>query len=424
MVVGFDDVSKVYRLGATQGGLREALPRLMRRVVGRGAGGDNESNRIWALRDVSFAVSPGEALGIIGPNGAGKTTALKLLSRITKPTSGHVHTDGRLSALIELGAGFHPELTGRENIYLNGVMLGMTIQEIKERFDAIVAFSELERFLDTPVKRYSSGMYCRLGFSVAAHVDAETLLVDEVLAVGDAGFQAKCYRRIAELKETGTTIVFVTHNLTVMRRVCDRALLLFAGEVVAEGDPQEVIAAYRDNPQYISNLGDRGAHDPLPVAGERTSPDAPAAITRVDLLDDRGRPIQTCRTGESVTMRIGYATRERIAQPSLIVKFRGLDGTHYGGYSTAWDDVVPDSIEGEGYVDLLLSPLCLLPGMYRVIAILADRDDLERYDWRTHAFQFAVVSGGPSAHGLVYMPHTWRWEVGQSEPSRTEIEIG
>src|SRR5215204_1445739 len=200
--------------------------------------------QLWALRDVSFDVRHGEVVGIIGANGAGKSTLLKILSRITEPTSGRIEIRGRLGSLLEVGAGFDPELTGRENVYLNGAILGMERSEIRRRFDEIVEFSEVRRFIDTPVKRYSSGMYMRLAFAIAAHLEPEILLVDEVLAVGDAAFQKKCLGKMGEVAHAGRTVVFVSHNMDAIRRLCPHSLLLEQGQVVAEGDSESVIARY------------------------------------------------------------------------------------------------------------------------------------------------------------------------------------
>src|SRR5215213_1184921 len=205
----------------------------------------------WALKDISFDVQRAEALGIIGHNGAGKSTILKLLSRITTPTNGEIMINGRLSALIEVGSGFHPELTGRENIYLNGSILGMMRREITKKLESIVEFAELRQFIDTPVKRYSSGMYVRLGFSIAAHLDPDILLLDEVLAVGDAAFQQKCIQRITELKKSGTTIVFISHDLRAVQKLCDRVVLLKSGQIEADGEPTETIAFYESSSRNL-----------------------------------------------------------------------------------------------------------------------------------------------------------------------------
>src|SRR5205085_7139128 len=235
-----EHVSKRYRIRceAEAGAARGALVRRLRSLR-------QHSEQFWAVRDVSFEVGRGEALGIIGHNGAGKSTILKLLSSITAPTSGEITINGRLSALIEVGSGFHPELTGRENIYLNGSILGMRRRRITEKLDSIVEFAGVRQFLDTPVKRFSSGMYVRLGFSIAAHLDPDILLLDEVLAVGDAAFQEKCLKRIGEMKEAGTTIVFISHDLGAVVRLCDRVILLQRGEIVANGEPHEIVAQYQ-----------------------------------------------------------------------------------------------------------------------------------------------------------------------------------
>jgi lipopolysaccharide transport system ATP-binding protein len=243
-----DGIYKKFRKGELHDSLRDLVPALARRLLRRsprgGGAGALAEREFWALQDVSFEVKRGEAFGIVGSNGAGKSTILKLLSNIMRPTRGTLHVDGRLSALIEVSAGFHPDLTGRENIFLNGTILGMTRAEVKQRFDAIVAFSGLEEFLDTPVKRYSSGMFARLGFSVAAHVEPDVLIVDEVLSVGDYLFQQKCLARMNEVMTGGATVVFVSHNLRAVATLCARSLLLERGRVIEVGPSNEVIRAY------------------------------------------------------------------------------------------------------------------------------------------------------------------------------------
>lgn len=243
-VIEFEHVSKAYRLGAGRTSLREAIAQVPRKLFSRN-GVQTDGQLFWALNDVSFRVEPGEVLGIIGPNGAGKSTILKLLSKVTFPTSGHIQTRGRMAALIELGAGFHPDLTGRENVYLNGTILGLKKQEIDAQFSNMVEFAGLEKFIDTPIKRYSSGMYVRLAFAVAAHVKAELLLVDEVLSVGDMTFQQKSLAKMNELRDNGATIVFISHNLPAVQAFCSRVLLLRSGRIVANGDAGDVIQTYR-----------------------------------------------------------------------------------------------------------------------------------------------------------------------------------
>lgn len=239
-----EDVYKKFRKGETFNSLRDLIPALTGTMFRQQELNQKDKREFWALRDISFEVKRGEALGIIGHNGAGKSTILKILSRIMKPTKGELAVNGRLTALIEVSAGFHQDLTGRENIFLNGTILGMTKSEIKSKLDQIIAFSGLEEFIDTPVKRYSSGMYARLGFSVAAHVDPDVLIVDEVLSVGDYVFQQKCMERMREVINGGATVLFVSHNLKSVAEFCQRSLLLEHGETVAIGPTQEVISSY------------------------------------------------------------------------------------------------------------------------------------------------------------------------------------
>jgi ABC-type polysaccharide/polyol phosphate transport system ATPase subunit len=247
-------VSKRYKVTETipeesgRGALRRTLGRFRAHPV-----------EFWALRDVSFQVGRGETLGIIGDNGAGKSTLLKLLSGVTSPTSGQITVRGRMSALIEVGSGFHPELTGRENVYLSGSILGMRRREIAEKLERIIDFAGVRRFIDTPVKRYSSGMYLRLGFSIAAHLEPDILLLDEVLAVGDAEFQAKCLERINELHRNGRTIVFISHDLSAVAYLCRRVLLMSQGRILADGPPRDVIEMYRDPARARSNAGEPAA---------------------------------------------------------------------------------------------------------------------------------------------------------------------
>ncbi len=268
--ISIENLSKYYRLGAIGGGALSAdLNRWWAQVrskpdpllkIGQEDHGNRQGEFIWALRDVSCNIAQGEALGIIGRNGAGKSTLLKILSRVTGPTSGIVRARGRVASLLEVGTGFHQELSGRENIYLNGAILGMSRAEVRRKFDEIVAFAEIEKFLDTPVKRYSSGMYVRLAFAVAAHLEPEILVVDEVLAVGDAAFQKKCLGKMESVAGEGRTILFVSHNMAAIQALCDRAVLLEAGELITEGAVDEVIGCYLQRGQQTmqsASLADR-----------------------------------------------------------------------------------------------------------------------------------------------------------------------
>lgn len=254
----FHHISKKFRKGEGHDSLRDLVPALFKKAFGNRQGTGLREKDFWALRDVSFQVRRGEALGIVGPNGSGKSTTLKILSGILKPTEGTMRVNGRISALIEVGAGFHPDLTGRENVYLNGAILGMSKTEIEKKMDAIIEFSGMGEFMETPVKRYSSGMYARLGFAIAAHVEPEILLVDEVLSVGDYMFQGRCIQKMNEILKNGTTVIFVSHNMESVLSLCGRAILLVNGEVAREGSPTEVIAEYcKTGGAWVPKMVDR-----------------------------------------------------------------------------------------------------------------------------------------------------------------------
>ncbi len=362
--VVFDDVSKRYRLGAL-GTLRDTLGALR-----MGSSHDNNPQRIlWALKDVSFKVERGKSLGLIGPNGAGKTTTLKLLSYVTRPTSGRITAVGRISSLIELGAGFHPELTGRENIYLNGAILGLKRHEITRRLDAIVDFSGLERFIETPVKRYSSGMYVRLAFAVAANVEADTMLVDEVLAVGDSEFRQKCLARMDNLRQAGTTIIFVSHNMYQVRRVCDQALLLIHGQAQFLGDTAEAIAAY-EKTLHLSAVENR---DGEPGA----IPDAPGVplISKVEVLDRRSEVVDQIACDQPVTVRVGYFAPQPLVDPIVKVRLIRSDGTVCAMAASRYQPDLCWTLSGAGTITTQFAPIQLVAGRYSVEARIIDTTD-------------------------------------------------
>jgi len=394
----FDQVSKRYRLG-TLGTLRGTVSALL----SRRRDGDDSQRVLWALRDVSFRVEPGESLGLIGPNGAGKTTALKLLSNITQPTAGRITVDGRVSTLIELGAGFHPELTGRENIYLNGAILGLRRREIDRKLDAIVAFSELERFIDTPVKRYSSGMYVRLGFAVAAHVEPDVLLVDEVLAVGDAEFRQRCMARMKELRVSGTTIIFVSHNMHMVRSLCDHALLLWRGQVHFEGSPNDAIVAYEQMWQkratQSSNVYTQEEH-------------APILISKIQLLNSEGMPRREFCHGESLEIRFLFVASYPIESPVVRARLVAEDGPVAAMVSTLHQRRVKDivwTLQGEGEIAIVIPSLEVVTGSYSVEVRVLDTTDSEVLA-SMQSDQFFVQAPG-LAHEVdrgIYMPDvTW-----------------
>ena len=282
-VINAENLSKQYVLGSRQPySFREMLTSMF-------SSGDNESKRqLWALRDVSFTVDEGETLGLIGHNGAGKSTLLKILSRITKPTSGRAEIRGRVGSLLEVGTGFHSELSGRENIYLNGAILGMKRTEIDKKFDEIVAFSEIEEFLDTPVKHYSTGMYMRLAFSVAAHLDPEVLIVDEVLAVGDVGFQKKCLRKMRDVGESGRTVIFVSHDMQSITRLCRRVIWLKGGELKSDGEAKHVVGEYlheqsRTGAEKIWDAASAPGNDTVRLRAARVRDDTGGVTSSIDI---------------------------------------------------------------------------------------------------------------------------------------------
>jgi lipopolysaccharide transport system ATP-binding protein len=321
-----EHLSKRYYRGSTGASgtlLSEQMSHALRALVRREAAErPPASEPFWALHDVSLEVAPGEVVGLIGPNGAGKSTLLKLLARITLPTEGRIELRGRMASLLEVGTGFHPELTGRENVYLNGAILGLSRVEIARRFDAIVAFSGVEKFIDTPVKRYSSGMIVRLGFAIAAHLDAEIMLVDEVLAVGDAAFQRKCMNKMRELTlEDGRTIVFVSHNLAWVERLCDRALLIEDGALVADGPVAQVTAGYLSAVDPVQHGGVTEIPDGMHRIGTGT-----AKFRRLRLLDDDGRASGSLRLNQPLVLEATLDVTQPIQEAVLEVGISTVDG--------------------------------------------------------------------------------------------------
>ena len=333
----------------------------------------------WALRDISHEVEEGQTLGLLGPNGSGKTTLLKIIGGILRPTEGQLVTRGRIAALLELGAGFHPELTGRENVYLNASILGLSRKETDRYFDDIVSFAELEDFIDNQVKYYSSGMFVRLGFAVAVHVDPQILLVDEVLAVGDEAFQRKCIARVRQFQREGRTIVFVTHAPQLVHQVCDRALMLERGQVKVAGEVAEVIKRFR-----LTMLQRHAAFAKDNVTGDIT-------IEDVDLLDHTGKPVSVVSPGEPLTVQIEIAGHRPVDDPHVSIAVFNANEEFIYGTSTRRVGVELGRFEGRRRVTFELKQLPMTEGQYLVTVGVHNDDKAVVHDWHDMRYAFDVV---------------------------------
>ncbi len=382
-------VSKAYRVGTRLTGLRDLFA-----LRGDRTGPEYR----WAVRDVNFELAAGESLAIIGPNGAGKTTILKMLSRVTQPTNGEIRVDGRLCALIELGAGFHPDLTGRDNIFLNGTILGMRRSEIARRFDRIVEFAGIGEYLDTPVKRYSSGMYARLGFAIAAHMEPQVLLVDEVLAVGDHAFQMRCYARMDELRAQGTSLILVSHNLDAVRRVCDRGLVMYRGEAIHQGAAAEAVVAYSDAVRQAA----RRAPAAVPAEGglsERVMT-FDAEVGEVALLDAERRAVRVVASGAAAIVAMDVTFHADVRQPIFAFTVRTPDGALVYNTTTRWMGVsTADFVAGETCRVEFAIRVALLSGEYELGVDVTSSDLTHFFDRVERALGFSVT-GSTAAKGL------------------------
>lgn len=376
-----EQVSKRYKLPASDNSPKRWYKRAFPR----------RSSEMWALRDISFEVKEGEALGIVGHNGAGKTTMLKLLSRITAPTRGQITIRGRLAALVEVSSGFHPELTGKENIYLHGAMLGMRRAEIASKMSSIVEFSGVGDYINVPVKRYSSGMYVRLGFSIAAHLDPDILLLDEVLAVGDLAFQTKCLDRIAELRKGGRTIVFVSHDLGAVYRLCDRAILLVRGQMQLDGTPRAVIDQY----QQMAFAGQGTSLDEL-------DPEKPAECTSISFYSPESR--EAVRTGYPMIARLGYRASQSIPGVVFRISLYWPSGYMCAQLTNEASGQAFTLEPGTGTIEFQCPVLPLVPGLYRVdLTIESNGCEI---DFRQRCSTLCVDSGKP-ASGDSYIENQW-----------------
>ena len=432
------DVAKLYRRFAHRGQFKTLKSALL---TGSLITDLTPGETFTALDGVSFDVPRGSTFGVIGENGSGKSTLLKLVAGITKPSRGSLKVDGRVSALIELGAGFHPEISGRENVMINGIMLGLTRREVEERFDEIVAFAELEDFIDAPVKNYSSGMYMRLGFAVAIHVEPDVLLIDEVLAVGDEAFTRKCLDKIAEFHRRGRTIVFVTHSLGLVEKMCDDVVWLRKGKVAGHGDPRRVVDAYLT---YVA-----GGEDARLLAGqesaaaqalpERSAAEAAASgryqagrwgsrdveITAVRLLDASGKDRRVFAPGEAVTIALTVRAAQPVTDFVFGIGLFSSDGVNIYATNTSIEEIKPRRFEGDGEVRLVLDELLLVEGTY-LLDVATHRDDGTPYDYHRGLYSFRVKSRLADT-GLYRPAHRWEFDGGiemDEPPARAELDLG
>ncbi|MDT4939071.1 MAG: type transport system ATP-binding protein [Pseudonocardiales bacterium] len=385
-----EDVSKRFRMYRERNNSLKAA--LMR---GRRATYDE----FWALRDVSFEIPTGSTFGLIGENGSGKSTLLKCIAKILRPDTGSIRSAGSLAALLELGSGFHPELSGRENVYLNGSILGMRKADIDAKLEGIVDFAGIAEFIDQPVKNYSSGMYVRLGFSIAINVEPDILLVDEVLAVGDANFQDKCMDKFAEFRRSGKTVVIVSHAMGSMRSLCDEAVWLSHGKVQAAGGAAEIVDDYVDTGHAEREVIQSGAT--RWGSGE-------VRLTDVELLGPNGSPARHLHTGDAITLRMHYDAKEPIPRPVFGFSLENIEGVYVWAHNTFDAGFVPDEIDGIGSVDLHIPALMLQPGTFDLIAGVVDHTMTHTYDFLRHCLRFEVDFGTPrESGGIVALGGKW-----------------
>lgn len=416
-----EGLGKVYRLGRREryrtlrDTLTDALTAPLRRL--RSSNSSNgHAPTLWALKDVSFEVNRGEVIGIIGRNGAGKSTLLKILSRITEPTEGTAQIHGRVGSLLEVGTGFHPELTGRENIFLNGAILGMKRAELQRKFDEIVAFAEVEKFIDTPVKHYSSGMYVRLAFAVAAHLEPEILIIDEVLAVGDVAFQKKCLGKMGEVSKQGRTILFVSHNMIAVENLCSRVILLERGRIAIEGLSHNVIG------QYLRCTDDISAERRFANAARSGHPGA-VELTGCEILVGGGRG--SVRAGETFTVRTHFSSARRVVHPVFsFAIFSNMGMPLFAVHSSDLNVEIPE-INGPGFADIEITSPTLMPGNYLLHFAVGDEFDPHKYDHRIDAAELVIEPADVYQSGRlrgagwtpVYFKCNWRVEMGSNGTS-------
>lgn len=430
IIIKTESLGKKYIIGhqSENGGyatLRESLMQSARShwlksrdmLKGKPAIKGSSIEEFWALKDVSFDIHQGDAVGIIGRNGAGKSTLLKVLSKITEPSAGRVTIKGRVASLLEVGTGFHPELTGRENVYLNGAILGMTRSEIRRKFDEIVAFAEVEKFLDTPVKRYSSGMYVRLAFAVAAHLEPEILVVDEVLAVGDVEFQKKSMGKMQAVTNEGRTVLFVSHNMGAIQSMCQRSIWLDGGKVMGDGISRDVVQQYMQSANTGSVL----------YAPENKDGYTDLAIEKIILRNSQGESTTTVFSGEELRVEIYYQTLKRLPKPYFWIAVRSRFGSLFGA-NMLFDAARPDYIEGQGMIVCIFNATRLLPQTYTIRLGVRHQNGINNYI-RNAEVSFTVMGtpqdlgmAGETAHNhfedfySLIVPYTWILPDGRTVP--------
>ncbi len=390
--------------------LQELFIRLFRRR-------STTADEFWPLRDVSLTVAPGDCVGVIGPNGSGKSTLLKLITGILPPTGGDVTVRGRISSLLELGAGFHQDLTGRENIYLNGSIYGLSRAEMDKRLDAIIDYAGLGDFIDTPVKHYSSGMYVRLGFAVAIHTTPDLLLVDEVLAVGDVAFQNKCMESIYNFRRQGGTLLLVSHDLTSIQSLCTKAIWIDNGLIAAEGDPADVVMAYK---KHVANQEEAARQQDGRVTfqdGQRWGT-GEVELTQVELCSADGTPRTTFVTGEPLTIKLHYHAANPVEQPIFGLSINHQSGAHLFGPNTKFGSLALERIHGQGVVTYTIDALPLLEGQYVLSAAVINATDTVTYDYHDRAYQFRVAySPARAGYGMVDLRGRWHQQNSVPTPS-------
>lgn len=430
-IIHFTHVSKTYKLHRQQRprSLREAFVQPFQRRANPQP--QANANLFWALRDVSFNIQPGETVGLIGPNGAGKSTTLKLLSRVIAPSRGTVAVNGRVAALLELGTGFHPDLSGRDNVFLSAALIGLSHAEMQRKYPAVVDFSELGEFMEVPVKHYSSGMFARLAFSVSIYLEPEILLVDEVLAVGDISFQQKCLERLEQLKAQGITICLVSHDLGNVEKICQRAIWFDHGQIQADGPADSVIRQYLNrlathesdrllarNQAAQTTLSESGPEEAPAPADATASAPAPVTrwgtqqieITQLRLFNAQHQECALFHTDDTLVMELDYLAHTPIAAPIFGMALHRQDGVHITGPNTRTFGLTLPTLSGRGTITYTVPQLALLEGLYHISVAVVNNNDSETYDYHHRILAFRVVNRPPpqaEQYGLLTLRGTW-----------------